>query len=116
MYSGSKGDDEQMDYFKSQNPGPELTPSSTPKRMYNISFLNTDGSYRILLPTGLEKVSRFAFEVFQLLNGCSTVEGIIERTDARFPGRGKEDLRVAAYQAISYFHHKGIVDMNWSPL
>lgn len=67
-----------------------LTPEQTPlfRRGYRLQWEQAQNSYVILYPEGMAKLNDSAAAILQLVDGHTTLEGIIAQLNARFPDAG----------------------------
>ncbi|MCR0998166.1 pyrroloquinoline quinone biosynthesis peptide chaperone PqqD [Serratia rubidaea] len=65
-----------------------LNPEQTPmfRRGYRLQWEEVQQSHVILYPEGMAKLNDSAAAILQLVDGKSTLQGIIEQLNARFPG------------------------------
>ncbi|WP_222888605.1 pyrroloquinoline quinone biosynthesis peptide chaperone PqqD [Enterobacter sp. C2] len=67
-----------------------LTPEQTPvfRRGYRLQWEQVQNSHVILYPEGMAKLNDSAAAILQLVDGHTTLEGIIAQLNARFPDAG----------------------------
>ncbi|AGB82541.1 MULTISPECIES: pyrroloquinoline quinone biosynthesis peptide chaperone PqqD [Serratia] len=65
-----------------------LNPEQTPmfRRGYRLQWEEVQQSHVILYPEGMAKLNDSAAAILQLVDGKSTLQGIIDQLNARFPG------------------------------
>ena len=65
-----------------------LNPEHTPvfRRGYRLQWEQVQNSHVILYPEGMAKLNDSAAAILQLVDGHTTLNGIIAQLNARFPG------------------------------
>ncbi|MGN6037381.1 pyrroloquinoline quinone biosynthesis peptide chaperone PqqD [Serratia marcescens] len=65
-----------------------LNPEHTPvfRRGYRLQWEQVQNSHVILYPEGMAKLNDSAAAILQLVDGNTTLNGIIAQLNARFPG------------------------------
>ncbi|OKB68387.1 pyrroloquinoline quinone biosynthesis protein PqqD [Serratia marcescens] len=65
-----------------------LNPEHTPvfRRGYRLQWEQVQNSHVILYPEGMAKLNDSAAAILQLVDGQTTLHGIIAQLNARFPG------------------------------
>lgn len=65
-----------------------LNPEQTPmfRRGYRLQWEEVQQSHVILYPEGMAKLNDSAAAILQLVDSKSTLQGIIDQLNARFPG------------------------------
>ncbi|MBH2638713.1 pyrroloquinoline quinone biosynthesis peptide chaperone PqqD [Serratia ureilytica] len=79
-----------------------LNPEHTPvfRRGYRLQWEQVQNSHVILYPEGMAKLNDSAAAILQLVDGNTTLNGIIAQLNARFPGaEGLADDVLAFFQS-----------------
>ena len=84
-----------------------LNPEHTPvfRRGYRLQWEQVQNSHVILYPEGMAKLNDSAAAILQLVDGHTTLNGIIAQLNARFPGaEGLAEDVLEFFQQIGRAH------------